>query len=576
VVAAVVLAGAVPVSAITLESPLRESAARGIAIPRAAQAADRLLDLDVTSLARLRAVPFGEAVRIEEFPFAPGATSDLVLERFEVATPDARVIVRGESGETSLPLPVVVHFRGTLDGDPDSRVYVGVPGTFVAVAIVRTAAGIVYLGPNGPAAGPVQHVLRRADSPQNAELAPKEWHCDVEELSLVPPDVPRSDGGGPITMLSAPGAGTLEAAATAALKDAPISIETDQEMLAKFGGNPTTMSAYITTLFAQTSLIYQRDVGVALTINRIQAWVSTDPYASADPRTQLDEVGDWWHANRPKSSYPRASVLFLSGKTVSGGIAWLDVLCSGDFSSGGSHFGGAYAVVQAFGNYPSNLWDLLASAHELGHNFGSPHTHCFSPPIDKCYGSEGGCYSGSTVNPGPLGGTIMSYCHLLAGGYGNIDMRFHERCISEQMLPQINSVSCLTTVPDTPPAVSYFYTIPPCRVIDTRNPTGTYGGPALSANSQRSFTLWGQCGIPSSAKAVSVNVTVTQGTSAGILKLFPAGTGIPTATSINYRVGQTRANNSFSGLGNGGALTVRCEQNAGSVQAIIDVNGYFQ
>src|SRR5512132_551871 len=100
VVAAVVLAGAVPVSAVTLDSPLRESARRGISAPRAAQAADRLLDLDVTSLARLRAVPFGEAVRVEQFPFAPGATGDLVLERFEVATPDARVIVRGESGET--------------------------------------------------------------------------------------------------------------------------------------------------------------------------------------------------------------------------------------------------------------------------------------------------------------------------------------------------------------------------------------------------------------------------------------------------------------------------------------------
>jgi cysteine-rich repeat protein len=62
-------------------------------------------------------------------------------------------------------------------------------------------------------------------------------------------------------------------------------------------------------------------------------------------------------------------------------------------------------------------------AHELGHNFGSPHTHCYMPPVDNCYNQEAGCYAGVESVP-PGGGTIMSYCHLLGGGLSNINLTF--------------------------------------------------------------------------------------------------------------------------------------------------------
>jgi hypothetical protein len=48
------------------------------------------------------------------------------------------------------------------------------------------------------------------------------------------------------------------------------------------------------------------------------------------------------------------------------------------------------------------------------------------------------------------------------------------------------------------------------------------------------------------------------------------------ASAINYRVGQTRANNAFVQLGAAADLAVRCDQSSGNVQVIIDVNGYFQ
>ena len=135
----------------------------------------------------------------------------------------------------------------------------------------------------------------------------------------------------------------------------------------------------------------------------------------------------------------------------------------------------------------------------------------------------------------------------------------------------------LTPTPTPTPGIGgSLWTVAPCRVLDTRNPNGPLGGPALSAGAVRTFVIAGRCGVPSSARAVSVNVTVTQPTAGGSLLAYPAGLAEPLATTINYRAGQTRANNAVVGLNTSGAAAVRCRQGLGTVHMIIDVNGYFQ
>jgi parallel beta-helix repeat protein len=125
------------------------------------------------------------------------------------------------------------------------------------------------------------------------------------------------------------------------------------------------------------------------------------------------------------------------------------------------------------------------------------------------------------------------------------------------------------------PAGTSFYTVAPCRLVDTRKPAGPLEGPALPAGATRIFPMVGTCGIPLTAKAVSVNVTVAQPAAAGDLRLYPGGSP-PQASAINYRAGQTRANNAVSGLGASGGLSVRCDQPEGTVHLILDINGYFQ
>lgn len=120
-----------------------------------------------------------------------------------------------------------------------------------------------------------------------------------------------------------------------------------------------------------------------------------------------------------------------------------------------------------------------------------------------------------------------------------------------------------------------FFTVTPCRVLDTRDPDGPFGGPALAAGATRDFIILGHCNIPIGALAVFGNVTITGPTAPGHLTIFPAGTPQPVVSTINFQPGQTRANNGIFVLGSNGAISVVDGQPAGTVHFILDVAGYF-
>jgi hypothetical protein len=129
-----------------------------------------------------------------------------------------------------------------------------------------------------------------------------------------------------------------------------------------------------------------------------------------------------------------------------------------------------------------------------------------------------------------------------------------------------------------PPPPADFYTVTPCRLVDTRNTAGPAGGPALYPGATRTFPLTaGACGVPYTATAVSVNVTVVGATARGYLTLYRGDTTSPPLTSnINFSAGQTRANNAIVLLAtNVGTINVK-NGSAGAVHFVLDVNGYFQ
>lgn len=124
---------------------------------------------------------------------------------------------------------------------------------------------------------------------------------------------------------------------------------------------------------------------------------------------------------------------------------------------------------------------------------------------------------------------------------------------------------------------SRFHTVSPCRLLDTREPTGALGGPALAPGQTRVFVVANTCGIPVSARAISANVTATQPTQGGFLTLFPGNSSQPLASHVNFRAGQTRANNAVLSLSTDGAGSVAIfNGSSGSADVILDVNGYFE
>ena len=113
-------------------------------------------------------------------------------------------------------------------------------------------------------------------------------------------------------------------------------------------------------------------------------------------------------------------------------------------------------------------------------------------------------------------------------------------------------------------------------MIDTRSADGPRGGPALQAGANRDFTLAGVCGVPVTASAVAINITVTESTSSGNLTIYPGDNPMPSTSTINYGAAETRANNAVVSPNAAGAITVHCAQESGTVEFIVDVTGYFQ
>lgn len=229
---------------------------------------------------------------------------------------------------------------------------------------------------------------------------------------------------------------------------ARIAFATDYEYYQQFGDEDEAIE-YIGDLIAYMSTIYENDVQTSLLASYVEIYTTmADPYTAAQGSCALFQFGKYWNDNR--TDVDRTLAHLLSGRPSNIGVAWEGVLCSGSFSysvgvcgfnPANDNFGGDYGYTGGIdGNFnsanPQVLWDLSGVAHEIGHNFNSPHTHCYnglggnSDPVDECYNGQAveGCFAGTPSLPGPAGqgsGTLMSYCHLTAPDYNaNISLTF--------------------------------------------------------------------------------------------------------------------------------------------------------
>ena len=346
-------------------------------------------------------VAAGQKVVPQPITLDDGTTVTLEVSPLQVFADGAEIVVHGPLGDWRAPAPSDRWFTGVVVGDPDSLVVLAL-GKSVR-GFIATGGRIAVLGPgkdpygDAPSGGTFVRTLSpELDVPDALRL----FTCETDRLP-VPPDA-LAPSSGPAAPLST------------TMYYAGIAIETDYELYAKFN-SVTGLTRYVGDLFAWSSAVYQRDVIVTLQVNYLSIWSTpSDPWTATSSSGALSEFVSYWNANR--GAIPRTTAHMLAGRGLGGGIAYLSALCSGyGYGVSGSLSGVAPT------NISYTYWDFLVVTHELGHNFSSPHTHCYTPPVDQCYSGEGGCYSGPVSVP-PEKGTIMSYCHQRSGGYSNIKM----------------------------------------------------------------------------------------------------------------------------------------------------------
>ena len=112
----------------------------------------------------------------------------------------------------------------------------------------------------------------------------------------------------------------------------------------------------------------------------------------------------------------------------------------------------------------------------------------------------------------------------------------------------------------------------PYRLLDTRDGTGGTVG-AVGPGQTISLKVTGVGEVPTNAKAVALNVTVTQPTDGSFLTVWPAGDGRPEASSVNMVRGQTVPNMVLARVGAEGRISIY--NNTGAAHVVADVIGAF-
>jgi hypothetical protein len=167
----------------------------------------------------------------------------------------------------------------------------------------------------------------------------------------------------------------------------------------------------------------------------------------------------------------------------------------------------------------------------------------------------------ATLND-PTGTVVANAAIVPAGMGGSIDVFVTDQT---DLIIDVNGYFA-------PPAAGgqLLYVATPCRVLDTQNPAGPFGGPALVG--QRDFNIpSGPCSVPVTAKAYSLNATAVPQGSLGYLTLWPAGQPQPFVATLNSPDASIVSNAAIVPTTTGAISAFSTD----TTDLILDINGYF-
>ena len=327
--------------------------------------------------------------------FTGNAEDELEFERIELYGPNAEIHIVGEQGETIRPHGKRAFYLAT---NRSTGIGLAVDqGSGEVRGFVKKHDSKLEIQGNLLGALQFTEVVDTGESSCSAEMDNQLIDAAAQESGSFPSQS-ETESGGVITY------------------EAVIAVETDTEWLAGFGNDEDDAQAWVEDAFLAMNVFYERDLETRLLIGDVFLRTGSDPYTvPSDRGDQLDEFGEYWMNNM--DSVDRQFAMMFSGRSISSysfsGIAWIDAYCDYGWSWSGRTPGSYSYNAIGTNRTPGNT--AVYIGHELGHNMGSRHTHCYSPPVDECSTSGSGCFDGDPACPASGHGTIMSYCHLMGG-----------------------------------------------------------------------------------------------------------------------------------------------------------------
>ena len=345
-----------------------------------------------------------------QLPVSGTAALPVVIKEVQVLAKGFKVIT---SSNRSIPLPAVKFYSGKVVGDDASSVSLmiseeGIEGLVYGKGYSYTVGKL-----RGRNAKNLHMVYQTHELPEKTLL----------ECTSVEPVITNS--------LKSSVDHSTARVADDGCRRVGIYIEADFTLYQSWNNDISSMTNQITTLFNNVATLYANE-GVTIELSELKIWDTQDPYFSAtNPSEMLGQFKNYW--NGQGNTFNGDIAHLLSSRISGGGIAFtgsirgrsnansIEDMASVFFKSASREF--AFGVSTGIGNgpvppLPEYSYITYLIAHELGHNFGLPHTHsCLWPggPLDNCATPEGTCSPG----PSPTnGGTIMSYCVNLANGFG--------------------------------------------------------------------------------------------------------------------------------------------------------------
>ena len=143
-----------------------------------------------------------------------------------------------------------------------------------------------------------------------------------------------------------------------------------------------------------------------------------------------------------------------------------------------------------------------------------------------------------------------------------------------EIVPGSASLTISSTGGPSTPVALQFVPITPCRVVDTREAAGPFGGLTIAGQTSRDFALPNStdCTIPASAAAYSLNAAVVPPGPLGYVTVWPTGDTQPTVSTLNSLDGRIKSNAAIVPAGVNGAISVFASD---TTDVVLDINGYF-